>query len=153
VRRTVKPPRLTAIPLAAWERDGVVAALKKAGLPADDVASPGRFFWRFETVDLTPVGFGGLEIHDGDALLRSVVTLPPLRGRGIARAIVSALETEAQIADCRAIWLLTTSAAHLFDQLGYATCKIAIVPQPIRDTPEFVALSAASATVMMKRLK
>jgi N-acetylglutamate synthase-like GNAT family acetyltransferase len=153
VRRTAKPPRLNAIPLAAWERDGVLAALRRAGLPADDVASPGRLFWRFETVDLTPVGFGGLEIHDGEALLRSVVTLPPVRGRGIARAIIAALETEARIADCRAIWLATTSATQLFDQLGYATCKIAIVPQPIRDTPEFVALAAASPTVMMKRLK
>jgi N-acetylglutamate synthase-like GNAT family acetyltransferase len=153
VRRAAKPPRLSAIPLAAWERDGVAAALRKAGLPADDVASPGRLFWRFETVDLTPVGFGGLEIHDGDALLRSVVTLPPVRGRGIARAIIAALEAEARIADCRAIWLLTTSATRLFDQLGYATCKVAIVPQPIRETPEFAALAGTSATVMMKRLK
>jgi N-acetylglutamate synthase-like GNAT family acetyltransferase len=153
VRRTAKPPRLSAIPLAAWEREGVTAALRKLGLPADDVASPGRMFWRFETRDLTPVGFGGLEIHDGDALLRSVVTLPPVRRRGIARAIVAALEAEARIADCRAIWLMTTSATPLFDQLGYAACKTAIVPQPIRETPEFAVQSAASATVMMKRLK
>jgi N-acetylglutamate synthase-like GNAT family acetyltransferase len=153
VKRTAKPPRLSATPLAAWEREGVTAALRGAGLPADDVATPGRRFWRFETIDLTPVGFGGLQIHDGDALLRSVVTLPPLRGRGIARAIVAALEAEARIADCRAIWLATTAATRLFDQLGYATCEIAVVPQPIRETPEFAALAAASATIMMKRLK
>jgi N-acetylglutamate synthase-like GNAT family acetyltransferase len=153
VRRTAKPPRLSAIPLAAWEREGVSAALRKAGLPADDVPSPDRLFWRFETRDLTPVGFGGLEIHEEDALLRSVVTLPPLRRRGIARAIVTHLEAEARIAGCGAIWLMTSSAKDLFDRLGYAACEPVTVPQPIRETPEFTAQSANSATVMMKRLK
>jgi len=153
VRRIVKPPRLSAIPLAAWERDGVTAALRKAGLPADDVPSPGRLFWRFETRDLTPVGFGGLEIHEEDALLRSVVTLPPLRRRGMARAIVIHLEAEARIAGCRAIWLMTGSARELFEGLGYATCEPATVPQPIRETPEFVTQSANCASVMIKRLK
>ena len=153
MRRTAKPPRLNAIPLAAWERDGVAAALRKAGLPAEDVPSSDRLFWRFETRDLTPVGFGGLEIHDQDALLRSVVTLPPVRRRGIARAIVAQLEAEARIAGCRAIWLMTGSARELFDRLGYATCEVATVPQPIRDSPEFAAQSANSATIMMKRLK
>ena len=151
--RTAKPPRLTAIPLAAWERDGLEAALRKAKLPADDIASPDHLFWRFETQEFTPVGFGGLEIHGRDALLRSVVTLPPLRRRGIARAIVMNLETEARVGSCWAIWLLTTSAAPLFEPLGYAVCESAVVPQPIRETAEFATLNSASATIMMKRLK
>ena len=57
------PPRLSATPLATWERDGVKAALKKAGLPTEDFESPSLHFWRFEMEDLTPVAFGGLEIH------------------------------------------------------------------------------------------
>jgi len=153
VTRAADPPRLNATPLAAWERDGVAAALKKAGLPADDVDSSGPLFWRFETQDLTPVGFGGLEIHGRDALLRSVVTLPPLRRRGIARAIVRALEAEARMAGCRTIWLLTTSVQDLFARLGYAECERATVPQPIRDTRQFAALCPASATVMKKSLE
>ena len=55
--------RLLALPLAAWERDGLKAALVKAGLPADHVGDPRLLFWRFETHEDVPVGFGGLELH------------------------------------------------------------------------------------------
>ena len=144
-------PPLTAIPLANWERDGLAAALRKSGLPADDVAAADRLFWRFETAD-TPVGFGGLELHEDDALLRSVVTLPPLRNRGFGGAIVAALEIEATVLKCRSVWLLTTSAAPLFERLGYAACDRAVVPAAIRGTQQFAALCPASATVMVKRL-
>ena len=70
---------LLATPLAEWEREGLEAALVKAGLPADDIGNPHLLFWRFETRANVPAGFGGLEIHNGGALLRSVVTLPPVR--------------------------------------------------------------------------
>ena len=152
MKKADDPPHLNAIPLASWEREGVAAALRRAGLPADDVDAPGRLFWRFEGDDLTPVGFGGLEVHGDDALLRSVVTMPPLRRRGIARAIVAALEAEARIAGCGAIWLLTTSQAPLFDRLGYKACERADVPPSIRATQQFVALCPTSATVMTKPL-
>ena len=95
---------LLATPLAAWERDGLKAALVKAGLPADDVGDARLLFWRFETTDI-PVGFGGLEIHGSDALLRSLVTLPPLRQIGMGAAMVAVLETEARALKCRAIYL------------------------------------------------
>jgi hypothetical protein len=47
---------LTATPLAVWERDGVKAALVKAGLPADDILEERVLVWRFETVQAIPVG-------------------------------------------------------------------------------------------------
>lgn len=144
--------RLQRSPLAVWEREGLKAALVKAGLPADDVGDPRLLFWRFETFEDVPVGFGGLELYGEDALLRSVVTLPPMRHRGIARAMIAALEAEAQIAGCRTMWLLTTSAAQLFDRLGYAACERAGVPKAIRQTQQFAALCPTSATVMTKPL-
>jgi hypothetical protein len=103
--------RLIVTPLAGWERDGARAALVKAGLPADDVSDPSVLLWRFESYEDVPVGFGGLEIHGSDALLRSVVTLPPLRQVGMGAAIVAALEVEAQARKSRTIYLLTTSEA------------------------------------------
>lgn len=39
-------------------------------LPIEDIEAPGRLFWRFETVDNVSVGFGGLEVYDGDALFQ-----------------------------------------------------------------------------------
>ena len=101
--------RLQATPLAPFERDGLAAALGGAGLPAADVGDPQLMFWRFETYEDIPVGFGGLEIHGRDALLRSVVTLPPLRRVGMGAAIVGVLEGEARARKCGAIYLLTSS--------------------------------------------
>jgi N-acetylglutamate synthase-like GNAT family acetyltransferase len=146
------PRRLQATPLAAWEREGLKSALAKAGLPVDDVGDPQLLFWRFESYEDVPVGFGGLEIHDFDALLRSVVTLPPLRQVGMGAAIVAALETEARARQCRAIYLLTTSQVDYFAALGYAPCRRSDVPQGIRDSRQFSALCPASADVMVKRV-
>ena len=53
---------LFALPLATWERDGLKAALARAGLPAADLETEGPLFWRFERDDM-PVGFAGIEVH------------------------------------------------------------------------------------------
>jgi N-acetylglutamate synthase-like GNAT family acetyltransferase len=149
---TDRIPRLTAWPLRAGERSVLAAALTKANLPVDDLEAPGHRFWRFETDEDIPVGFGGLEIHGEDALLRSVVILPPARERRNGTAVVGLLEAEAQLHGCRAIWLLTTSAAGFFQRLGYAQCDRAVVPATIRASQEFVNLCPASADVLVKRL-
>jgi amino-acid N-acetyltransferase len=143
---------LTAFPLAVWERDGLAAALRKAGLPADDVTAPGLLFWRFSTAEDVPAGFGGLEVYGRDALMRSVVTMPPLRGRGVGAAIVTALEAEARLAKCSAVYLLTTSAQALFEKLGYAKLERAQAPAGIRATSQFSSLCPDSAALMLKRL-
>jgi len=142
--------RLIATPLAEWERDGVGAALVRAGLPADDMGDPYVLLWRFETYEDVPVGFGGLEIYGDDALLRSVVTLPPLRQVGMGAAIVAALEAEAQARRCRAIYLLTTSEADFFARLGYKRCARGDVPEGLRQSRQFAGLCPPDATVMVK---
>src|SRR2546426_10826073 len=127
---------LMATPLAPWERDGVKAALVKVGLPADDIHNERVLIWRFETVQAIPVGFGGLEIFGSDALLRSLVTLPPLRQVGMGAAMVTVLETEARALKCRAIYLLTASDANFFRPLGYAPRARSEVPEAIRASPQ-----------------
>ena len=144
--------RLIAMPLAAWERDGLKAALARTGLPTDDIGDPHILFWRFETYEDVPVGFGGLEIHGSDALMRSIVTLPPLRQLGMGGAIVAKLEDEARAHDCRALYLLTTSEVDFFAHLGYASCARGDVPEAIRAGAQFASLCPADATVMVKRV-
>jgi amino-acid N-acetyltransferase len=144
--------RLLATPLAPWERDGLRAALTKAGLPAEDVNDPRLHFWRFETYEDVPVGFGGLEVHDSDAVLRSIVTLPPLRQLGMGGAIVAKLEDEARAHKCRAIYLVTTSEEDFFAEHGYSPCKRGDVPAAVRASGEFAALPASASVVMVKRL-
>jgi N-acetylglutamate synthase-like GNAT family acetyltransferase len=145
-------PKLIAHPLRPGERGALAAALTKAKLPTEDVEAPGRLFWRFETTDDVPVGFGGLEVHGEDALLRSLVTLPPVRNRGVGAAMVAALEFEARLHGCRSLWLITTVAADFFARLGYARCERAVVPPGIRETAQFSTLCPASADILKKRL-
>jgi N-acetylglutamate synthase-like GNAT family acetyltransferase len=137
------------LPLAVWEREGLVAALAKAGLPAADIENEDALFWRFENDDV-PVGFGGLEIFGDQALLRSVVALPPVRNHGIGTAIVASLETEARIRHCRAVWVVTDTARDFFARLGYRACERSETPQPIREGALFAR--CATGTVMTKRL-
>jgi N-acetylglutamate synthase-like GNAT family acetyltransferase len=145
-------PGLLATPLAVWERDGLKSALLKTGLAADDVGDADVLFWRFETANDVPVGFGGLEIHGPDALLRSVVILPQLREIGMGRGIVETLETEAVARQCRAIYLLTTSQAEFFARLGYAGCVRDEVPHAIRASAQFASLGPAGAAAMVKHV-
>jgi len=136
-------------PLATWERDGLKAVLARAGLPVDDLQDDGPLFWRFERDDM-PVGFAGIEVHGSDALLRSLVTLPPLRLRGIGGAMVEKMEVEARARGARAIYLLTEKSADFFAKLGYAPCARDRVPAAIAATAQFAKLCPASATVMAK---
>lgn len=142
---------LTSLPLAPWERDAVAAALRRAGLPADDLGAHGRLFWRYEEND-GPVGFGGLELHGDAALLHAVVTLPPLRHRGRGGAIIAHLEDEARAHRCVALYLLTVDEAVFFAHLGYEIVSRDAVPAAIRTSPLFAAPGMDTATVMMKRL-
>jgi amino-acid N-acetyltransferase len=145
-------PKLVPRPLRDGELGALAAALAKAKLPTEDIEAPGRLFWRFETVDEVPVGFGGLELYGEDALLRSLVTLPPVRGRGVGTAIVTALEFEAGLHGCRSAWVITMSAAGFFERIGYAKRERATVPAAIAATTEFAQLCPASAEVLVKRL-
>ncbi len=142
---------LFALPLATWERDGLKAALLRAGLPVDDVEQLGPLFWRFERDDV-PVGFAGIEVHGTDALLRSLITLPPMRRRGVGGAMVAKMETEARARGADAMYLLTESGAGFFTKLGYAPCPRDGVPPAIAASVLFARLCPASASAMMKRI-
>jgi N-acetylglutamate synthase-like GNAT family acetyltransferase len=145
--------QLTARPLPQWERGALALALGKAGLATDDVQQPGRLFWRFETPEQVLIGFGGLEVFAPHALMRSVLTVPPVRGRGFGRAIVEGLEVEAIVLKCRTAWLITTSAQDFFAHLGYSACDRESAPDTVRATRQFSSLCPETATMMMKRLR
>jgi N-acetylglutamate synthase-like GNAT family acetyltransferase len=144
-------PRIFAQPLADWEREGLKASLARVGLPVDDVDDPDLLFWRFESDDV-PAGFAGIEIFGQDALLRSLVTLPPVRRRGIGSAMVAKMEIEARARGARAIYLLTGDAVPFFARLGYAPCGREAMPVAISASPHFAKSRLASATAMAKQV-
>jgi N-acetylglutamate synthase-like GNAT family acetyltransferase len=145
-------PRLRAVPLATFERDGLKAALRKAGLPCEDMEQSGPLFWRFDTDDDIPAGFAGLELHGPDALLRSLVTLPPRRRAGVGRAIVAAIEQEAQLHGCDAIYLLTKEPDY-FARAGYAALSRDAVPEAVRASSQFHSPICVAAAAMVKELE
>jgi amino-acid N-acetyltransferase len=144
-------PALFALPLAIWERDGLKAALARAGLPADDVGQDGPLFWRFERDDV-PVGFAGIEVHGPDAVLRSLLTLPMLRQQGIGGAMIDKMEVEARARGASAIYLLTRDFVAFFAQLGYAPCGRERLPPAIAAAGPFAQPSLAEGTPMMKQV-
>ena len=147
-----RPLTLERYALQPGERLALKAALSKVGLPTEDLEVPGRLFWRFEMAEQIPVGFGGLEIRSDSALLRSLVTLPPVRGRGIGSAMVAALETEAALHNCRSVFVITQGQAGFFARFGYVPCDRAAVPEAIRTTRQFADLCPQSAEVLVKPL-
>lgn len=138
----------------------MIAWLKAAGLPGDDVRAPGRVFYRFDAAvpgDVTdatdaPLGFGGLEGSGANRLLRSVVVAPERRGSGVGAALVAALENEARALGTQRLHLLTTTAARFFATLGYCPADRGAAPAPINASREFTALCPASATYLVKTL-
>ncbi|TNC67249.1 GNAT family N-acetyltransferase [Rubellimicrobium roseum] len=128
-----------------------VGALAAEGLPTDDLTEPGRIFVRVR-LDDRPIGYGGYEVFGEDALLRSLVVLPGLRGRGLGRQVTEAVLREAAGAGARRAWLLTTTAAPFFERLGFVGIARADAPESIRSTRQAASLCPSSAALMTRSL-
>ena len=94
---------LEAYPVSA-DAPELRASLTEANLPTEDLTDGGRSFFRFEQSGV-PVGYGGYELYGDDALLRSVVVLPQMRGKGYGRAVTEALMAAAGATGARTAYL------------------------------------------------
>lgn len=120
-------------------------------LPTSDLGdSRPEFFVTCEGAEI--VGVGGLEIHGQVGLLRSVVVADRVRGQGIGRSLVEAVEASARDRGMASLLLLTETAADFFGRLGYSEIARNEVPQPIRNSAEFRMLCPQSARCMIKHL-
>ena len=126
-------------------------ALAGAKLPVADLAEPDRAFFRFDD-DAGLVGFGGLEGHGADRLLRSLLVAADRRGAGLGRAMLAALEGGARDLGVARLHLFTNTAAPFFATNGYVAADRARAPAPIAASREFTALCPASAAYLVKVL-
>ena len=83
--------RLVATPLALGGRAAMSEALRRADLPPTISTTQACSAFAFAGLDGAIVGYGGLETHGEDALMRSIVVEPSRRGQGEGRAIVDRL--------------------------------------------------------------
>jgi len=99
-----------------------------------------------------PLGVVGVEIYAPVALLRSLAVAESARGSGCGKRLIAEAEAYAARRGVEEIYLLTNTAARLFESLGYAVASRESAPAAIRATREFSSLCPDSATFMVKRI-
>jgi len=125
--------------------------LTLAGLPARGVDAQLSNFLVFES-EAVVMGFGGMEFHGADALLRSLVVARAHRGRGIAKEICDRLEARAKQNGARSVYLLTETAESFFAARGYEVVSRSLAPAGIAASEEFAVLCPQSAVLMRREL-
>jgi arsenate reductase len=130
----------------------LIAALKAADLPVDDLEESNRHFFSYRSLAGTLLGFGGYEIYGKDAFLRSIVVLPAGRGKKIGRNLVPLLTYRAFRQGARAAWLLTTTAPDFFEKIGFKRRSRDDAPASILETRQAKTLCPASAVLMSRSI-
>lgn len=130
--------------LAAVER-----LLTASSLPLDGVADALPAFVVAQAGD-DIVGVAGLEVCCDNALLRSVAVDPAWRSRGVGRALVARVISDAEARGIRGLYLLTTTAERYFPSFGFRQISRDEVPDDVRATAEFQGACPASAIVMCR---
>lgn len=123
------------------------ALLRAADLPAEDFAAHLDHFLVARR-DGAVVGAVGGELCGTDALLRSLVVAPELRGHGLGGRLVSRLAAAVRHRGGRQFYLLTTTAEGFFARRGFRRVDRARVPPAIAATREFRSLCPVSAVCM-----
>ena len=121
--------------------------LQNASLPTEDAADHiDRFTVGIDAADLVAVA--GFEHHGPDALLRSFVVAPQLRGHHHGSTLLQHVLRDASAAGVTKVYLLTESAAPFFERQGFRTVERTAAPSTIRHTREFKHLCPVSARLM-----
>jgi amino-acid N-acetyltransferase len=142
----MKAPEITAA--IASDRVSIVALLAAAGLPNSDLTEESTEHFLMARDSGTLCGFVGLELYGPSALLRSLVVVPEMRGRGIGKHLCNHALTYAQEHGVKRTFLLTTTAENFFSKLGFTKWERGAVPQEIQRTSEFSSLCPDSAACM-----
>ncbi len=151
IRKEDGMPLLVDRPIVGSDT-GLIMALQEAGLPTDDLTEPGRSFFAYATVTGERVGYGSFERMGRDVLVRSLVVLPHARQRGIGGSILALLLRRAFDEDGRGAWLLTTTAAPFFEQVGFVPIERSTAPQPILATRQAASLCPSSAMLLGRKI-
>jgi len=96
------------------------------------------------------VGAAGIERYGRSGLLRSVVTAPEARGRGIAEALTRNRLDWAATEGLDTVYLLTTTAPGYFPRLGFEPMDRTEVPAEVQASREFSRICPASAVAMRR---
>ena len=145
-------PEFELRPARPGELDAIVALLSASELPVDDLTASKLDAFVVATEGEVCVGVAGLEIHEPNALLRSLAVERRHRSRGLGARLVDAIETGARARGVTALYLLTTTATTFFERMGYTAHDRATVPSSIAATTEFSSLCPDTADCLWRDL-
>ena len=96
------------------------------GLTLDEIFQPHVRFY-IATLDGAPAGCGAVAMADGYAEIKRMYTRPAARGRGLGRAILDRLETDARAQGLSWLRLETgdvlDAARALYESSGFTCCE------------------------------
>jgi amino-acid N-acetyltransferase len=139
---------------AAGPKDvpAITALLRAADLPHEDFADHlGHFLVARHAGAVA--GAIGFELHGSDALLRSLVIAPDLRGAGLGGRLVEQLAAAARTQGVKRFFLLTMTAEEFFAKRGFQKADRRSVPAAIAGTKEFNSLCPVSAICMTRTME
>jgi N-acetylglutamate synthase-like GNAT family acetyltransferase len=122
--------------------------LEQAQLPLDGLEEQWGPGYAVAVDGGTVVGAAGIERYGRFGLLRSVVTAPAERGRGVADSLVRNRLAWAGTEGLEGVFLLTTTAAGYFPRLGFQRVERDSLPIEIRESREFASVCPGSAVAM-----
>jgi amino-acid N-acetyltransferase len=99
------------------------------------------------------VGCGALERYGSQALLRSIVVAPRLRGTRMGERIVRDLLETARAQNIETVVLLTTTAADWFPRFGFRPITRQAVPPELTQSLEFRGACPETAIVMSVNMR
>ena len=135
----------------ADDRNAVSTLLLAADLLVDDLHPQlSNFFVATENDRI--VATGGLEIFEDNALLRSLVVSPEMRGQQLGKKLTDTLCQHAQTKQVQHLYLLTETAEEFFTAQGFKRTLRDTAPDTVKQTQQFSGLCPDSATFMVKRL-
>lgn len=123
------------------------------GLPVETILTAPIHFFEVETANGARIGWGGLEIYDNNAVLRSVVVKSVLRGTGAGKILVETLINEAKKLGIKKLWLLTNNAENFFAKMGFGHAIRFEAPKKIQECEEFTWAHHDTAHCMNLRIQ
>lgn len=142
------PAQVSIRPARLDDLKGIAELLESAGLPTAGVADHLTGFVVAEAAGRV-VGLAGLEVHGDDGLLRSVVVVPALRGRGLGARLTERILEAARAAKLGRLYLLTTTAEDYFPRYGFRRIHRDDASSDVKRSVEFREACPDSAVAMV----
>lgn len=131
----------------------VIGLLKDADLPFEDLNyEKMQHFLVAKVRKGVVVGAVGIEVCGDYGLLRSLITHPDWRSKGLGTRLTREIESHARSKGIKVLYLLTMTAADFFPKLGYQTIPRNTVPEVIQQTDEFNSVCPVSAACLCKEI-